>query len=155
MVKTDDDADGAIFIDTNILVFATIRKSPMHVPAQAALHAIAQSGARAWISRQVIREFLVYLTRPGTLPIANHCTRAADQVAELMKLYEVADETSDVTDNLLKRLRKIDSSGKHIHDANIVATMLVKGIPRLLTHNVKDFKRYSHLIKIIPFEPEP
>ena len=58
-----------IFIDTNVLVFATIPASPFHQRAIAALHGIAMSGAAAWISRQVLREYLVQLTRPGVLPV--------------------------------------------------------------------------------------
>ena len=39
--------------------------------------------------------------------------------------------------------------GKQIHDANIVATMLAYNIPCLLTHNVKDFKRFEGIIEIV------
>ncbi|BBO19276.1 type II toxin-antitoxin system VapC family toxin [Candidatus Brocadia pituitae] len=43
-------------------------------------------------------------------------------------------------------------SGKQVHDANLVATMLVHGIHSLLTCNVDDFKRYKGLIKILLLE---
>ena len=33
-------------------------------------------------------------------------------------------------------------SGKQVHDANIVATMLAHGVGRLLTFNVADFQRF-------------
>ena len=39
-------------------------------------------------------------------------------------------------------------NGKQIHDVNIVATMLAYDIPCLLTHNVKDFKRFGEVIRI-------
>ena len=53
-----------------LLVFATIPASPFHAAAIAALHKVALSGAAGWISRQVMREYLVQLTRPGVLPVA-------------------------------------------------------------------------------------
>lgn len=142
-----------IFIDTNVLVFATIPSSPMHRPALAALHAIALSGAETWISRQIIREFLVYLTRPGVFKSTTASSAAAGQAASLASIYQIADETPAVTTQLLDLLRAIGANGKQIHDANIVATMQVYGIRRLLTHNVSDFKRYSSLITVIPFQP--
>ena len=47
------------------------------------------------------------------------------------------------------------SGGKQIHDANIVATMLVYGIDTLLTLNVEDMKRFADRIKILSPAPEP
>jgi len=50
-------------------------------------------------------------------------------------------------------LAAIPCGGKQVHDANIVATMLVHGVPNLLTHNAADFKRFSHLIAVLPLVP--
>ena len=40
-----------------------------------------------------------------------------------------------------------------LHDANIVATMQAYGITQLLTHNEKDFDRFSSLISVQPLVP--
>lgn len=141
-----------IFVDTNVLVFASLQSSRLHKSAQAALHGIFQQNIEAWVSRQVLREFLVQITRPGTLPAGTPAV-AALQVKSLESLFRIADETEPVTDELLDLLTTIGAAGKQIHDANIVATMQANGIPRVLTNNVKDFKRYSHLITIVPLEP--
>ena len=37
-------------------------------------------------------------------------------------------------------------------DANIIATMLVYGIERLLTHNTADFARFARYITVLPLE---
>ncbi len=42
----------------------------------------------------------------------------------------------------------IPVGGKKIHDANIVATCLAYGIPRLLTQNHSDFQRFEHLVRV-------
>lgn len=71
---------------------------------------------------------------------------AAAQIASLAALFRVADETSQVTGELLTLIGPGLAAGKQVHDANIVATCLAYGIPRLLTHNLSDFGRFaSHL----------
>ena len=141
-------AADSIFIDTNVLVYATIPSSPMHAAAIAALHRIAQAGTEGWISRQVLREYLVQLTRPGVLPVQQVPSLAASQASALLSIYRVADETSSVTNELLAFLASGLASGKQIHDANVVATCRVYGIRRLLKHNVSDFARFSTLLTI-------
>jgi predicted nucleic acid-binding protein len=39
------------------------------------------------------------------------------------------------------------------HDANIVATMQAHGIPKLLTHNIADFARFSSMTTLLPLIP--
>ncbi len=138
----------AIFLDTNVLVFATIPSSPFHASAIASLHAIAQSSATTWISRQVIREYLVQLTRPGVLPTPLVGQLAVSQATTLSQIYQVADENSKVAAELFTLIRSGLAVGKSVHDANVVATCLAYGIPRILTHNRTDFQRFAHLVKI-------
>ncbi len=145
--------DEPIFVDTNVLVFSRIPSAPLHAVAKAAVDAIFLSGANLWISRQIIREFIATLTRPQKftppLPIA----QVTAEVLNLERAAIVADETATVTQQLLALLAAIPCGGKQVHDANIVATMLVHGVPNLLTHNVADFKRFGHLINVIPLVP--
>jgi len=42
--------------------------------------------------------------------------------------------------------------GKQVHDANLVATMLVHGVTRLLTFNVADFRRFGAVIALEPVD---
>jgi predicted nucleic acid-binding protein len=141
-------AANSIFIDTNVLVYATIPASPFHAPAITALHRLALAKDDAWISRQVLREYLVQLTRPGVLPMPLAGQLAVAQVSALMALYRVADETAQVTNELQTLIGNGLALGKQVHDANIVATCLANSIPRLLTHNIADFKRYASMITI-------
>jgi hypothetical protein len=53
----------------------------------------------------------------------------------------------------LSLLGTVACAGKQIHDANIIATMLAHGIPKLLTHNVADFSRFTAHIKVLPLVP--
>jgi predicted nucleic acid-binding protein len=47
-------------------------------------------------------------------------------------------------------MERFEIAGKQVHDANIVATMLVHGITQLLTQNIADFSRFSSLITVMP-----
>jgi predicted nucleic acid-binding protein len=139
-----------LFIDTNVLIHATIQVSSLHQIARQKLEENYQAGTEIWISRQILREFAAALTRPQpispALPISTVITEARFYEAR----FEVANEDDEVTNKLFELLLRIPSGGKHIHDANIVATMQANGITQLLTENVSDFARYSQLITIIP-----
>lgn len=54
----------ALFIDTNVLVYANVAEAPLHQAALSALQSARDAGRTLWISRQVLREYLVTLTRP-------------------------------------------------------------------------------------------
>lgn len=80
-------------------------------------------------------------------------TQVDDLLEMLQSLFRVADETAQVTTELLYLIRNFPSGGKQVHDANIVATMQVYHIPTLLTLNIDDFKRFTPIIKLITITP--
>jgi len=53
-----------IFVDTNVLVYATIVSAPFHEQAQKTLQTLWESEDDLWISRQVLREYAMVVTRP-------------------------------------------------------------------------------------------
>jgi predicted nucleic acid-binding protein len=74
---------------------------------------------------------------------------AADLIA-LQATFRIAEDGAQVTAHLVSLLTTIPFGGKQVHDANIVATMLTRGIPRLLTHNTGDFARFAAVITVEP-----
>jgi len=140
------DAD-ALFVDTNVLVYANVLETPLHEQALATIQTAHQARRSLWISRQVIREYLVTMTRPQAfenLPQA----KVLEQVDQFTERFQVADDTAAVTGQLVKLLGNFKVGGKQVHDANIVATLLAHDIPCLLTHNTKDFERFGKIIAI-------
>src|SRR5262245_17021797 len=113
-----------VFVDTNVLVFANVKTAPHHAEARQALQDLATAGAELWISRQVLREYLVTLSRPQTFALPQPIAVLAAQVTSFQSLMRVADEIPAVTAALLRTLATIPCGGKQVHDANIVATML-------------------------------
>jgi predicted nucleic acid-binding protein len=137
----------ALFIDTNVLVYANVSEAPQHQAALAAIDQARKDGRTLWISRQVLREYLVTLTRPQgfqDVPL----TTVLEQIRLFQDHFEIADDTDAVTDQLMQLMDDIPIGGKQVHDANIVATMLAHGIPALLTHNGKDFERFADRIAV-------
>lgn len=140
----------SLFVDTNILVYASLAHSPLNAQAQQALQSYNQKGADIWISRQIIREFLATLTRPQVFAYPTSTTSLRAEVELFTRQYHIAEDNAEVTERLLQIVGSVPVGGKQVHDANIVATMQVYGVTHLLTHNVSDFARYSQLITVVP-----
>jgi predicted nucleic acid-binding protein len=139
-----------LFLDTNVLVYATVAESPWHTVASQAIETRQDAGVELWISRQIIREYLATLTRPRTFPNPIPLSTLLVEVRLFNTRFRIADENQAVTTYLLDVIEQIPSGGAQVHDANIVATMRVSGVSNLLTHNTADFARFSHLITVVP-----
>ncbi|MCC7206667.1 MAG: PIN domain-containing protein [Anaerolineae bacterium] len=139
---------GKAFVDTNIVLRRLNNALPGHAGATALIRQQLDDDVELWISRQVIREHMAQVSRPGLLDIPLTVAQIEQQVGFMRAMFNVADETEAVTEKLLELIREFPSGGKQIHDANIVATMLVNGIDTLLTMNVEDMKRFGSRIKI-------
>ena len=138
-----------VFVDTNILVYASRQRSPFHARATAGLRRVGSEGGSLWFSRQILREYLAVVTRPQpTEPALPSAAAVADAEGFLAK-FEVAEDGPRVTRALLQLLAQHPSGGKQVHDANIVATMLACGIPRLPTFNAADFQRFGSLVEVV------
>ena len=103
-----------------------------------------------WVSRQVLREYLVSLTRPQQFPVPPSLETVVTQVRQFQRRFRVANEGPEVTTRLLALLMEVPTHGRRIHDANLVATMLVYGVRWLLTNNTEDFVRFAALIDVLP-----
>jgi len=143
-------AGNAIFFDTNILVYASIDESPFYDLARKRIQDFAAKSVDLWISRQVIREFLATLSRPQQFANPVQAKELSKFVDFFMEQFQIVEDGPLVTENLLLLIEKFSIGGKQIHDANIVATMQAYGISNLITHNIKDFERFSSLITILP-----
>ena len=140
------------FVDTNVLLRAIQTTLPLHFEADALIASARQQGYELWVSRQVIREYVVQVTRPGFLASPYKAKQVTAKVKVIRATFQVADDMDAVTDRLLELIEEYPTGGKKIHDANIVATMLAFNIHTLLTQNVEDMKRFSSKIALMPLE---
>lgn len=143
-----------LFVDTNVLIRALVNSYPLHMEAKRRLGDLQRQAAEIWISRQVIREFIAQLSRGQGEVAPLSIQQIEPLVTYLDDTFTVADDDAAVTRQLVALLKLHPSGGKQIHDANIVATMLVHQIDTLLTLNVDDMRRFSSEIKIISLTSE-
>jgi toxin-antitoxin system PIN domain toxin len=137
-----------IFVDTNVLVYATARSAPFHDRARAALSRLAASEPLA-MSRQVLREYIAVMTRQQVWGKALTPTEAAADAVIFARRFIVLEDGPAVWDRLVELCRRYSFGGRQVHDANVVATMLAHGEHRLLTFNDADFRRFAGLIEVV------
>ena len=104
------------------------------------------------ISRQVVREYLVTVTRPQDWSEPLPMAAALRDVEWLRSTFEILEDGERVMNVLVALFREFPIAGKQVHDANIAATMLAHGERRLLTFNAKDFRRYGERIELVEIE---
>lgn len=136
----------SVFVDTNVLIYAAVAESPFCLRARGALKRLERSSAELWISRQIILEFLAQMTR------APRPDFSSSQLLSTLRDFEgrfcIAEDQPLFTEQLVLLLSHVPTGGKQVHDANIVATMLAYGIPRILTFNVDDFRRFAAFVQV-------
>ena len=142
------DANFLLFVDTNILVYATTFESPFYQLARQTLLNARKQKQILCISQQVLREYLVVTTRRQGVQTPPPKTAVLRLIDFFQKHFSIAHDNADVFSHLQTLIKNYNLGGKQIHDANIVATMRAHGISQLLTYNVADFKRFEDIIQI-------
>jgi predicted nucleic acid-binding protein len=141
-----------LFVDTNILVYATNILSPWHTPATKTLETFKQSGTDLIVSPQILREYLAVMTRMTATGIGLPVTEILQNFQTFQTQFKVLEDNRLVLIKLSALLQQFSAAGKQIHDTNIVATMQAYNIPELLTHNISDFTRFASVITIVPLQ---
>lgn len=139
-----------LFIDSDVLVYANTKESPLHEVALSKIQHYGHSDCELWLSVQIMREFLAVRTRPQTWAEPASMSTLIERIRYFETHFSVAQESPLVLEKLLELVQEVPVGGKQIHDANIVATMLVHDVKHLLTNNQDDFKRFSKYITVIP-----
>ena len=96
-----------------------------------------------------MREYVAVLTRPQAWEDPVTVAEAMSRVERATRGFATLDDAPQVWAGLRALSKLAVFGGKQVHDANIVATMLAYGVRRLLTFNIRDFRRFEPLIEII------
>lgn len=144
-----------LFVDTNILVYATDGLSPWYQTANEALQTARDLDVELFISTQILREYLAATTRINRTGSGAPLIDILANINVFRTEFTVVEENLSVFAALLNLLQRFPTAGRQVYDANIVATMQVYGIPHLLTHNTADFTRFAQAIAILPLEGSP
>jgi predicted nucleic acid-binding protein len=136
-------------LDTNILLTATDEGRVGYEQALDVINGWPAQGTTLYTSGQVIREYLGVATRPEAknglgLTVAD----ALDNARAFRSRMHLLAEDAKVADRLAELLEETKSSGKQVHDANVVATMLVHGVGTVVTLNARDFARFGQHVQV-------
>ncbi len=149
-------SSGRVMLDTNVLLAATDEGRTEHDQALTIVNDWPARGVALYTSGQIVREYLAVATRPADmnglgLPLAD----ALANVHAFRGRTSLLAEDAKVSDRLLALLDDVECGGKQIHDANVVATMLVHGIDTIVTINTRDFTRFGHQVRLVGLAAKP
>jgi predicted nucleic acid-binding protein len=135
-----------VFLDTNVIVYADDRSEPVKGPqAQALLLQLFALG-RPLPSIQVLNEFYWASTRRIPRPLSH--VEAADEVARLQRLGQVADLTWPIVE---KALRAIPGYGLSLWDALIFAAATASSATHVLSEDFQDGRTIDGITFLNPF----
>lgn len=138
-----------VVLDTNVLLAATDEARDDYSDAVTALNVWPASGMVLYTSGQILREYLAVATRPvegNGLGLAQ--SAAVSNARALRTRLHLMAEDGKVSNRLLELLDAVECTGKQVHDASVVATMLVHGIDTVITSNVEDFTRFADWVRV-------
>jgi predicted nucleic acid-binding protein len=139
-----------VMLDTNVFLAATDEGRAEHRDALTVVNDWAAGDTTLCTSGQILREYLAVATRPvkknglGLTP-----PDALGNVRAIRERTTFLAEDSKVADRLLGLLADVECGGKQVHDANVVATMLVHGIGTVVTMNLNDFARFDRYVSLV------
>lgn len=142
-------------VDTNVLLRFVDTSNQDHKAAQNVVLFVQQQGQKLCISSQNCVEFWNVMTRPKVNNGFGFSTSHAEQALEQVeRLFTVITESAATYRQWRKLVIQYGVSGVQVHDARLVATMLVLRLRYILTFNSKDFVRYnpSGIIAIDPLQ---
>jgi predicted nucleic acid-binding protein len=137
-------------IDSNILLRISRRGDPDYRIVDGALERLLKEDAALYYTHQNVAEFWNVWTRPADkngfgLPSET----AAQEIGKFERVMKFAADSAPVYETWLRLVRDYRVRGVQVHDARLVAAMLVHRVPNLLTLNVADFARYAKIITAV------
>lgn len=141
-----------IFVDTNVLFYANNPADAFGEQALIKLKDLAKNNNELLISGQVIREYTVITIRNAQynkLPMLPTIERVLTNIAVFRRDFVVLHETAVTLDNWEDLLPQLTTS-KDVFDFNIAALLKSEDIEYILTHNVRDFEKFSNWLTVIP-----
>lgn len=144
----------AYVVDTNVLVRA---QQPDTQPqeyqaARDAMNGLALRGNILHVTPLILIEFWSVLTRNAPAGVGMSVEGAQNEIAKVRSLFTLLPDTPEVLDEWTKIVVQHNVTGSDVYDAYIAATLRVHHIPRLLTFNTADFRRFGPFRVVRPTE---
>jgi predicted nucleic acid-binding protein len=138
--------------DTNILLRFLLRNDPAYPSIRHAVRTLKARGEQIVTTPQNMAEFWNVCTRPitarGGLGLSVEATEMRLRLLE--RHFPVLPDSPSVYEKWKELVLAHKVIGVNVHDARLVAAMLVHGVTDILTANVKDLSRYPGVTAVAP-----
>jgi len=146
----------AFLVDTNLLLRSVEPYHPMYGDASNAIATLLSQGEQLCIVPQNLIEFWNVYTRPVERNgLGHNAAEAAAEINRLKAFFPLLLDTEAIYQEWEKLVVDHAVQGVNVHDARLVAAMLVHGLTHILTFNTGDFTRYSEIITVHPRATTP
>lgn len=146
----------SFLVDTNVLLRSAEPSHPMYADAVNAINILLGRGEELYIVPQNLVEFWNVYTRPVERNGLGHtATEAHREVNRLKAFFPLLLDTSAIYPEWERLVVAYGVVGVNVHDARLVAAMLVHQLTHILTFNTRDFTRYSEITAIAPTDITP
>ena len=130
--------------DTNILLRIAHRTDVLFPIVRASVHELWAKGHRLQTTLQNCAEFWNVSTRPiNQNGLGLTLAETDDLLSELELAFPLLPDLPPVYAKWRELVMDYGVSGVQVHDARLVATMIVHGVTHILTFNTSDFVRYA------------
>jgi len=142
----------AILLDTNILLRLAQKHHPHSARAKHATEVLNSRDETLLIAHQSVVEFWSVATRPANVNGLGIATeKVTSELDRMKRLCQILPELP-IHEEWQRLVVRYRVSGKNVHDARLVAAMLVHGINEILTFNGPDFARYAEISVLNPLQ---
>lgn len=140
-----------ILADTNVLLRSVESTEQTNDEAIISIKTLLKHGHRVTVLPQNLIEFWNVATRPfDKNGFGWPVVKAEYEISRLETLLTVLPDTKAIYAQWRELVVDYEVMGKSVHDARIVAAMMVHQISKILTFNGPDFKRFQDIVVIDP-----
>jgi predicted nucleic acid-binding protein len=141
----------AYLLDTNVLLRLYQPNSPEFSSIRRAVHSLHHANAPVYYLSQNIVEFWNVSTRSIAQNGYGLSPAETNKVAtQIEKAFILLPDVEAIHHEWRRLVFTYGVSGAKVHDARIVAAMIVHGVRQLLTLDDSDFGRYTEIVAVLP-----
>jgi predicted nucleic acid-binding protein len=138
-------ADERAIIDTNVLVYAADVRAPQYAAAQALRDAAARGEFTAYLTTQIVLEFVSIVTSPKRVASPRRVVEAWVEIRRLTTAFPVLTFEDDDLRAVAQLSEDLAVKGADVFDLAIAATALRSGINIIYTFDARIFSRVPGL----------
>jgi predicted nucleic acid-binding protein len=143
---------GKCLIDTNVLIYATLRTDSRFDAAREVLELARNGVLTAFITVQNLAEMYPNLTGPKSKPPDSPAlARKKIQSISALRYVEILPITIEVVEKAMELCESRNAKKQDYFDMQLAAVMMLESIPTIVTENASDFSGLHGIRAINPF----